>query len=103
MYSILCELPSRPFPHGRQIAAPAPGITSVLKKKKGGKKWGAQVQLYLFLLSGKTYSFLEDLCSIIIGQNRILATWLHAAAKETGKRVFLAFLVSTPHGSTGRG
>lgn len=97
MCSILRELPSRPFPQGYQIATPAPGITSMLKKKKGGKKWGVQVQLYLFLLSGKAYSSPEDICSGVIGQNRI--TWLHVAAKETGKRVFLAFLASTPHGS----
>lgn len=31
------ELPSWPFPHGCQIAAPVPGITFMLKKKKGGK------------------------------------------------------------------
>ena len=59
-YSVLHESPSWLFLHSFQKATAALDVTSMLKKKKGGKKQGVLVQLYLFLLSGKVYSFPED-------------------------------------------
>lgn len=87
-YLILCESPSWPFPCGCQIATLTPRITFILKKK-GTKKRGILVQLYLFLLSRKAYSFPEDVSISLLESH-----WLghgHMAtcsAKEAGKSIF---------------